>query len=161
MVALIREKTSTLYSRYLPISEDDALQNAIRKTVDALSVLEESNPEACYAFLYGGPYIDIMSLLSKDMQLTLLDSMAGVIETGVSNPQAIPGEKQVAIQRELVTGVLARRYGADFALLSDASAPGVDKAKICSMSVELYRQVLKLPKKESVQFLRFLAATDQ
>jgi hypothetical protein len=29
------------------------------------------------------------------------------------------------------------------------------------MSVELFRQVLKLPKKESVQLLRFLAATDQ
>jgi hypothetical protein len=161
MVALIREQTTKLYSRYLPISEDDALLNAIRESVDASAVLEKANPEACYAFLYGGPYVDFMSLLSKDMQLAIVDSMAGVIETGVSNPQAIPGEKQVAKQRELVTGALTRRYGDDIALLSDASAPGVDKAKICLISVELYRQVLKLPKKESVQLLRFLAATDQ
>ncbi|MDN5942986.1 MAG: hypothetical protein L0H94_13970 [Nitrospira sp.] len=161
MVALMREKTSTLYLRYLPISDDDALLNAIRKTIDALSVMEKSNLEACYAFLYGGSYIDFMGLLSKDMQAALLDSMAGVIETGVSNPQAIPGEKQVARQRELVTGALTRRYGDDVALLSDPSAPGVDKAKICSMSVELYRQVLKLPKKESIQLLRFMAATGQ
>jgi hypothetical protein len=161
MVALMREQTAKLYSHYLPISEDDALLNAIRQSVDASAVLEKANPEACYALLYGGTYVDFMSLLSKDVQLAILDSTAGVIETGVSNPQTIPGEKQVAKQREIVIGALTRRYGDDVALLSDASGPGVDKAKICSMSVELFRQVLKLPKKESVQLLRFLASTDQ
>lgn len=129
--------------------------------MDVLSALEKSNPEACYAFLYGGPYIDFMSLLSKDMQHALLDSMAGVIETGVSNPQVIPGEMQVAIQRERVIKVLTKRYGDDVALLSAVSAPGVDKAKICSMSGELYRQVLKLRKNDSVRLLRFMAATAQ
>jgi hypothetical protein len=161
MLVLMREQTTKLYSHYLPISEEDALLNAIRQSVDASAVLEKANPEACYALLYGGTYVDYTSLLSKDMQRAILDSTARVIETGVSNPQTIPGEKQVAKQREIVNGALTRRYGDDFALLSDPSSPGVDKAKICSMSVELFRQVLKLPKKESVQLLRFLAATDQ
>lgn len=160
MVASIRNQTSKLYARYLPVSEGNALLNATRKMVETISILERANPEACYSFLFSGePYTDFQSLLSDEVKNALVDSMASVIETGVSNPQVVPRESQVKDQLELVMGVLLKRYGEDIALLSNPSTQSIDKGKVCSMAGALYKQVLSLPRKESVQLLRFLYAS--
>jgi hypothetical protein len=107
----------------------------------------------------GSQPVIISDYVSNDIQDRDLSATAAVIETGGTNPQQIPTDKEVSPLLKNVVDRLTQKYSAaDLAVLADPSAPGIDHERVCRMTSALYREVLTLPAKAGARLLRFLFA---
>ena len=83
--------------------------------------------------------------------------MSEIIVTAPDGP-TIEGAADAADLLEGVAGTLAERYGDDFQMLATPEDPGVDRARVCAMTLDLYTEILALPKDDSVRLLRSMFA---
>ncbi|MDR4498899.1 MAG: hypothetical protein MRK02_13430 [Candidatus Scalindua sp.] len=157
----IRLIIAELVEKYLPYASDEALLVYMSVIIQEIEELAGKSPELCFQFLFPKQYgaIDVTRYIRPETQKADLESLAVVIRTGAENPVHIQDFSGYDALIENIITNLHEMYGDDALLLENPHAPGIDKEKFCRMMVTLYREILKLPKKDSVLILRRMLAT--
>ncbi len=156
LVARARNYTSQVFQRYAPQAADEPLIAMVRTIVQSLQYLKSQNAELCYAYLFPNSRMNPSAALSPELQERLMQTMTQVVESAATAQQPRPQEKQVNKTFEGIVSKLVARYGSDVAVLDQLNTPGVDHGKACTLTIATYEEVLRLPKKQSGEALRFM-----
>ena len=156
-----RRRVAELVSGYIPRASDDAILRYLKAMVKEMEELAGKNPELCYQFLFPQKYgaVDVTEHLSSETQREDLAALAEVIRTAVEQPQSPPDSSVAETSLKMVLNQFTQLHGEDTLLLKDPFAPGVDKGKACGLIASLYKEILKLPEKESSLVLRYMLST--
>jgi hypothetical protein len=95
--------------------------------------------------------------LPKELTSRELEVGADVIRS-YSATRKIPDERMVAKHLENVVVLMASIHKDDVSLLSKNSHSIGEQKKVCSISIEMYEHILRLPKEQSIPLLRYMFA---
>jgi hypothetical protein len=154
-----RPLLAAVIERRSKTASDEALQQLSTVIVDVVTTLHARGDVTCFQVLFpqAGPAIDIRGILGEDAAQRELAAQTAIIRSSATAPQPTPLEADVAgVLKTVVAPLQAKYTNVELAMLEKPGAAGVDKRKICEMTVDLYREVLKLPKQESGKLLRFM-----
>lgn len=159
--AAVRSNITALVQKRLPYASDEAAARYMRVMVQEMTELQMNDGgDLCYQFLFpqAGQSLDISQYISEATKQADLTALSAVVRTSAVAPQEIPKEEDVSALLESVVNILVQRYGQDVALLQNPVAPGVDKAKVCAIMIEMYTQILQLPPTQGGKLIRYLLA---
>lgn len=128
-----------------------------QRQIKAMALL--NNFGECYHFM-NRPAEDALSFvvhLSSDDWLELQKSAAAVLISSATSPQAIPGDAEVQPYLQPAIEMVARKYGDEFARLTKKDMTDAEKKKYCTISVDMFGEILKQPPAQAGQALRFLS----
>jgi hypothetical protein len=156
--SLVMNEVSAVTSRRMGTASQDSLIALMREMLGNLRVLQKDG-DSCFRYLFphvAGP-ADIAKHFDEASQGRSLSLLAEVIRTSAENPaEAVPPN---VAQEKLVPVVqaLAEEFGDDAQMLGNVAAPGVDRGKVCTITISLYDRILKLPESDAAMVLRSLA----
>lgn len=142
--------------KYLAKGSDVSVIRFTRQMVTTLQSMAAHDPGRCYAYLHpkvAGPTV----LRNDEGQAELMDAMRDLVESVHPNPGQPDNESADTLMQTLASH-LASRYGDDLLLLQNSEAPGVDRAKVCEVTIGLYAEVLALPPSDAGRLLRSMYA---
>jgi hypothetical protein len=156
-----RKRVADLVAGYIPRASDDAILRYMKAMVKEMDELAAKNPDLCYQFLFPQKYgaVDVTEHLTPDTQREDLVALADVIRTAVEQPHPPSDSSLAETSLRTVLNQFSQVYGEDTLLLKDPFAPGIDKGKACGLIASLYKEVLRLPEKESSLVLRYMLST--
>ena len=156
-VAAVRALVASVIPAYLPKASDEALVTFTGSMVRTLRKLASTDPDRCYRYLF--PKVSGPPAFGKEDGLEeLLNAMRVVVESTRSRPHQPLERSDPGSALGNVVARLATRHGNDVLLLQQPEAPGVDRAKVCALTIDLYSEVLSLSTQEAGRALRFLYA---
>ncbi len=85
-----------------------------------------------------------------------MDAMTKVVESAIQQPQKPPDPRQVEVLLDKLGVNLMELYGQDILILQDVAKPGVDRRKVCSLTIGFYSEVLAVEDPERSVLLRGL-----
>jgi hypothetical protein len=122
-----------------------------------MAILETKKNDACFKFVHpeieGG--IDVTNIFSKELQKKNLASLNEIVKSSTSEKQ-LPSQEEIMPTLEAVILKLVEKYGDDINMLDNPAAENVDRRKICSLTKDLYLNILELPRNQSVPLLRWM-----
>jgi hypothetical protein len=139
--------------RYVPRASDAAAVELGRALVAALTRLQAQDPQRCYRFLFpavAGP----PAAGGSPFEEGILSALRGVVASA-RDGSAEPLDR-AAGRRNLDAAFahLRSEHEADVDVLRHAQEPGVDRARVCAMTIALYSELLALPPAAAGQALR-------
>jgi hypothetical protein len=160
MWAQTRPMISGVIERRSKSASDDALLLLASVVVEEVRALHAVGDTSCHAMLLptpGGPQIDLLKVVGKDVAERELAAQTAIIRSSASSPKPVPAAADVAQLLERVGAVLGKSYSeAELASLQSPGAPGVDKRKICEMTLTIYTELLTWPPAEGGKLMRFM-----
>ena len=152
-----------LIERRLPKASDKALINYARLIVEQLRRFKLQGDDLCFRMLVpqtsnGDDVSPHICESTKEREFALLELVLRTYDAE-SN---VPTEEDVWPELEPIFFKLFDVYGeADVSAHFDVGTPVSDREKTCDISMSLYSEILKLPKKNAARVLRWiLDATD-
>lgn len=141
----------------LPKTSDVALLSFTSLLVEQLVTIRKTNPVQCYEYAFGktSDSFDGNKYFSKEMVGREMQITADVIR-GYSANKAIPKERDVTKTLESVFVSMSEANRDGVSLLSKNDLSTEEQIKGCSIAIELYRVILRLPQSESAPVLRYL-----
>jgi hypothetical protein len=131
-------------------ASDAAAVGLGRALVATLTDLQVRDPQQCYRFLF--PAAGAGGGAPRDERLLRALGAAALSARGGS---AEPLDRRAAAKRlEKAYGRLRGRHGGDVDVLKNAQAPGVDRSRVCAMTIALYAELVALPPDAAGQALR-------
>ena len=158
----LRHRLDALVRTRLPRASDAAAIAYISARNAALMQLGKQAPALCLQLLVSPPgdALEARRHLSAAIRQANVSAGVEVIKSSARDPQSVPSESEVSSLLNAVYMGLAHRYGSDLSMLQHPNAPGVDPAKLCTMTGQLYANVLRLPSEHRGRILRFILAQD-
>jgi len=154
-VGEVRGQLTELVNLRIVKADDAAVVNYLSVAVDEMQALSHISPESCFRFLYpqvsGG--VNIGSLLSP--QINQADQQA--LESLFLHSQGGDRPRDIrAAQATLksVVNELYPRWGSQLQQLNQPEDLATDHQKLCTMSIDLYRTILKRPQPAAANLLR-------
>ncbi len=156
--SLVMSEVSGVTSRRMGNASQDSLIALMREMLGNLRVLQKDG-DSCFRYLFpqvAGP-IDFAKYFDEAAESRSLTLLAEVIRSSAEEPAA--AEPPNVAQEKLVPVVqaLAEEFGDDAQMLGNVAAPGVDRGKVCAITISLYDRILKLPEADAAMVLRSLA----
>ncbi|MBC8027193.1 MAG: hypothetical protein H7Y89_14470 [Steroidobacteraceae bacterium] len=156
--SLVMNEVSDVTSRRMGTASQDSLIALIREMLGNLRVLQKDG-DSCFRYLFpqvAGP-IDFKKHFDEAAESRSLTLLAEVIRSSAEEPAK--AEPPNVAQEKLVPVVqaLAEEFGDDAQMLGNVAAPGVDRGKVCAITISLYDRILKLPEADAAMVLRSLA----
>jgi hypothetical protein len=156
--SLVMNEVSAVTSRRMGTASQDSLIALMREMVGNLRLLQKDG-DSCFRYLFphvAGP-ADIAKHFDEAAQARSLTLLAEVIRTSAEDPA--PAVAPNVAQEKLVPVVqaLAEEFGDDAQMLGNVAAPGVDRHKVCTITISLYDRILRLPESDAAMVLRSLA----
>jgi hypothetical protein len=145
---------------YLAVCSDAAITRYTKEIVTIIEKLEADPSDICYEWLNPhGRVVSVQNVLGKDGMNPLMEAMAGVVESGVTAPQAAPD----AAEAEMLRTRAMKSVTSDELLgpiqLHPPEPPGTDKKVSCHKVMRTFRAFLDLPERESSVVLRHVLST--
>ena len=151
----VRGQLTELVNLRIVKADDNAVTNYIAVAVQEMQALNKISAESCYRFLYpqvsGG--INIGLLLSPQMNQADQDAL----EQLFLHSQGGDRKRDTAAAHNALNGVVKRLYpqwGSELQQLNQPEDLATDHQKLCVMSIDLYRTILKLPQPEAANLIR-------
>src|ERR1044071_3858456 len=105
-------------------------------------------------FQYLFPRVAGSTVLTDDEgKSELFEAMCAVVRGARENPHKDSDEKAAGPLLEKLRTKLAERYGDDLLHLQKPDGPNADRGKVCTMTIDLYREMLTLPPKDAASLL--------
>ncbi len=139
-----------LAMKKLPKSSDETVTNFAKISVKTADMAQLEGADACLGMMKG-QYVP--SSLEKEMAKLTNDILVTYNENMI-----LPTEVQVQDKLRFIVDKLYLVYGDDLNILQNLNYPLQDKSKICRISRDLYKEVLNLPRNQSIKVLRFMVA---
>ena len=158
LIERVRVEMVSIVQKRLPRASDEAATQYMRVMVQEMTELRQQGGDLCYRFLFAQPgqSLDLTRHVSANTMEADFEALSQVVRTSIVSPQPAPQQAEVAPRLEPVVAALAGRYGRDLALLQQPQAPGIDRDKLCAISIDMYSVILQLPIAESGKLIRYL-----
>jgi hypothetical protein len=157
--AVVMNDVSAVTSRRLSSASQDSLLALMRDMLGNLRRLS-THEDACFRYLFpnvAGP-ADVGNLFDEAAQERSLALLANVIRSSAENPVTAPSTAEAQQKLAPVLRELYAEFGEDTQLLAQVGVPGVDRQKVCAVTIALYDKVLRLPPDEAAMVLRLMVA---
>ncbi len=138
---------------YVPRGSDAAAVRVGRALVASLEGLQERDPDQCYRFLFPGVAGPSRGG-DADEDDRLLAALREAVATARDGSAEPLDRKAAARQLETVFQHLREEHGADVDILRKPQAPGVDRSRVCAITIALYSKLVALPPAAAGQTLR-------
>lgn len=157
VTAEIAQRFSPVLLKYMAVASSDSLHSFMKITLDAYESALQKDSELCYRQqTQGGLGQRLNQFIVADQETAMLQAMADIIRTGAESPAAPASTTQLQqAQAELRDSMRAIYKDGDFAMLQSPDAPTVDRAKVCRMHLDIFKQILQMPDGESAVLLRY------
>jgi hypothetical protein len=130
---------------------------ALMKDMVATARRLQAQPgDACFRYWFpqvSGPP-DVAKYIDEKAQGHTLDLMGEVIRSAAETPVQLPDAEAVKDNLANVINATYEQFGADAQMIAHAEEPGVDRAKVCTMTLSIYDRILALPPAQSSALLR-------
>jgi len=143
-------------TRRIGHASQDSLLALMHDMVARMRRLNESPGDACYRFLFphvAGPP-DVARYFDPAAQAHTLELMAAVIGSAAEHPVPLPEPASVQGKLAPIVDAIYAEFGSDAQMLANAEAPGVDRVKVCTITISLYERILALPPADSSALIR-------
>lgn len=153
----LRPLLSDLLGQRIGAAEDADIIRYIRISVEEMKQLRQQSAELCFRFIY--PQVKGGVEMSERLPQALTESEMAAIETLLINSLGAEQESDLKAGRAQLQSVvmaLYKQWGSDLQSLNTPAEPGVDKGKLCDMTIDLYQSVLALGDKKSANVLRII-----
>ncbi|NMZ78964.1 hypothetical protein [Pseudomonas mandelii] len=162
-VGLVHASIVALIQKRIPSASDEAVATYMKVMVQELRELQRVGGEICYAFLFPQRIeaFDMSKYISKSTSQADQKALVEVIKSSSVAPQSIPTENDILPLLQPILIELIGKYRDIVSILENAEAPGVDKAKVCDMTIVLYDRVLQLPPSQGGKVIRFMFGQNQ
>ncbi|WP_455813557.1 hypothetical protein [Pseudomonas graminis] len=153
----LRPLVADLLNQRINAARDQDLIDYMQVSLEQMKQIRERGPEQCFRFLFpqvkGG--VNVSELVSKTLMERELQAMDVLLQhsSGVEQPVDL---KQGRVQLQAVVRQLYERWGSDLQTLNTPAEAGVNQAKLCDMTIDLYQSVLALTGKDSANVLRII-----
>jgi hypothetical protein len=154
---VVMNDVSVVSSRRLATASQESLLALIRDMLGNLRRLS-THEDACFRYLFpnvAGP-ADVGNLFDEAAQERSLALLADVIRSSAENPAAAPDPAEAQRKMAPVLKELYAEFGEDTQLLAQVGVPGVDRRKVCAVTIALYDKVLELPPADAAMVLRMM-----
>jgi len=153
-----RQIIASVIASRLPKASDAAILNTIQLTVDQMISLGERGDDSCFRFLF--PHVDggirALNVFSQELMDRDYESTRLILST-YDDTREIPAEGHAMEVLNPVYAALIQKYGQEaVAEMADVTADGVDKSRICSISIDLYAMILARGDEDAVTALRWM-----
>jgi hypothetical protein len=139
--------------RYVPRATDAAALGLGRALVATLTDLQARDPQQCYRFLF--PAVAGRSGGGASARDDGLLAALRAVVASARDGRALPLDRRTAGKElDAAFGRLRARHGSDVDVLRNAQAPGVDRARVCAMTIALYSELVALPPASAGSTLR-------
>ena len=112
--------------------------------------------DACFRYWFpqvlGPP--DVAQYIEPAAQAHTLELMGEVIRSAAESPRPLPEPEAVKDNLGNVINATYEQYGTDAQMLAHAEEPGVDRGKVCTITISVYERILKLPADQASDLLR-------
>jgi hypothetical protein len=156
-----RSTLAPYLERYSRRASEESLSSYTETMIEVLETMGSRDPDACYGILFGaGP----LTSPTDAQGHRLSDAMAAVIESALEDPQreVAPGEGDRLIE-DLVARLQGRHGDAfveELQLLARPMDRDVDRAVVCATTLEMYREVMRMPDGRRGRTLRHLLGSE-
>jgi hypothetical protein len=156
-IDLVRSQISGLVESRMPHASDEAILTYMNVLVTEMGELQGKGGGLCYKLLFPqvGGGVDGRKAFSQETQNNDLLALDEVIKTS-NTKRAIPPESAVMPYLEPVFVSLYSKFGDDVSMIENPTASNVDKRKVCSITMELYSEILQLPPEQAASALRWM-----
>jgi hypothetical protein len=155
-VNLANSEITLTATRNLAHASETSVLALMKDMVATARRLQEEPGDACFRYWFpqvSGPP-DVAKYIDENAQAHTLDLMGEVIRSAAVAPVALPSPDAVKENLANVINATYEQYGADAQMIAHAEEPGVDRAKICTITLSVYDRILSLPPSESSALLR-------
>ncbi len=158
LIAQLKPRMEQMIQRRVPVAADHAVVTYMSVITREMRELRKQDPLLCYKFLFPQEHgaINIKDHVQSELISADLAALTNVIKTSAEQPQPVPEQVDVANDLEVAIGQLQRKHGADVAILQNLQAAGIDKAKGCDITADLYDLIIALPPDRNGRLLRYL-----
>jgi hypothetical protein len=156
--ASVRGIIEPLVIKRIPEASDAAAARYMTVLLQEMKELYGQGGELCYSFLFpakGAP-MDIQKHISPATRSEDFAALAELLRSASVSPQAPPLASEAEPLLQPTVEAIAERYGRDLLMLQTPGAPGVDKSRLCEMTINLYGRILKLPPEQSGKVIRHM-----
>jgi hypothetical protein len=156
-IDLARSQISGLIKSRLPHAADEAIVNYMNVMVTEMVELQAQGNGLCYKFLFPqvGGGVDGRKVFSEEIQKKDLMALDEIIKTSNAK-KVIPSENEVMPHIEPVFGSLYSKFGDDVSIIDNPTVGDVDREKLCTITIELYSEIIKLPQEQAASALRWM-----
>lgn len=154
----VRGIIEPLVLKRIPEASDEAAARYMTAMLAEMKELYAGGGDLCYRFLFPvkGQALELPKYISEAARKEDAAALGEVLRSASASPQTPPLASEVEpILRAAVTPI-AERYGNDLAMLQNPGAPGVDKSRLCEITINLYGRILKLPPDQSGKVIRHM-----
>jgi hypothetical protein len=152
---LVMNEMSIVTSRRMGTASQDSLIALMREMLGNLRVLQKDG-DSCFRYLFphvAGP-ADIAKHFDEAAQGRSLELLAEVIRTSAETPAQAVAPTVAQEKLAPVIQALAEEFGDDAQMLGNVAAPGVDRQKVCAITISLYDRILQMPEADAAMVLR-------
>jgi hypothetical protein len=152
--AVARALLTSVFPQYLARGSEASILEFTNALVHTLRALQARDPERCYGYLNpsGSRSVSVAKDEGRD---EVLAAMRDVVRSAHKN-SATFDENSANESLQAVVASLRKKYGEDLSVLQKPEGPRVDHAKVCSVTIALYSEVLTLPPEKSGVVLRYM-----
>ncbi len=153
----LRPLSADLLNQRINAARDEDLLRYMHISLEEMKAMRQIGADACFRFLF--PQVKGGINLSDVLPKTLTDSELLAMDTLFQHSDGADQPMDLAQGRVKLQGVvrtLYGRWGSDLQTLNTPAEAGVDEARLCDMTIDLYQSVLALPDKDSANVLRII-----
>jgi hypothetical protein len=155
-VNLANAEITLTATRNLAHASESSVLALMKDMVGTARSLQSAPGDACFRYWFpqvSGPP-DIAKYIDEKAQARTLDLMSEVIRTAAEAPVELPEPEAVKDNLANVINATYEQFGTDAQMIAHAEEPGVDRAKVCTMTLSIYDRILALPPAQSSALLR-------
>ncbi len=158
VIARVQDYSASLVKKYVPRASDDAVDDYAQKLLDLVRDAKSNSPSLCYDLLYPKRISrpEVLDYIEKNLNEGFLDTIALVIKTSVQNPQPPPDPKRSQELLNTLVEPITNKYGDNLKLFAKTSHNKIEKKKMCTMSIDIYKRILLLKKENASMLFRYL-----
>jgi hypothetical protein len=137
-------------------ASDASVIALIRDMLSNARALAQKPGDHCFRFLFpqvSGPP-DVARQITPAAQAHTLDLLAEVIRSAHESPAPLPAAAAVQDKLASVVNAIYEQYGSDAQMIAHTEDPRVDRAKVCTMTIDLYERVMAWPPADSSALIR-------
>jgi hypothetical protein len=155
-VNMANAQLSEVATRRLAHASDAAVLALLNDMVRNARSLERRSDDSCFRFLFphvSGPP-DLAGSIDAAAQARTFAVIAEVLRTAAETPQPLPEGGMVADNLASVVNATFAEHGSDAQMIARADEAGVDRRKVCAMTLSLYERILARPPADASALIR-------
>jgi len=154
----VRGIVEPLVIKRIPEASDEAAARYMTVLITEMKELYGQGGDLCFRFLFPvkGEVLDIQKNISEATRKEDFAALGELLRSASTAPQTPPLASEAEPLLQPIVMAIAERYGKDLTMLQNPQAPGVDRSKLCEITINLYGRILKLPPDQSGKVIRHM-----